>query len=76
MDHRISEIVVSTDDGKTKAVKNWLVPKNVIEVCGFIGLCSYYKRVVLKYASVAKPFASVDRKRWEVSMDGRLPNSV
>jgi hypothetical protein len=68
--------VVSTDVGKTKAVKNWLVPKNVIEVCGFIGLCSYYKRVVLKYASVAKPFASVDRKRWEVSMDGRLPNSV
>jgi hypothetical protein len=45
LDHRISEDVVSTDDGKTKAVKNWLVPKNVIEVCGFIGLCSYYKRV-------------------------------
>lgn len=76
MDHRISEDVVSTDDGKTKAFKNWLVPIHVIEVCGFIGLCSYYKRFVLNIAFVAKPFASVDRKRWEVSMDGRLPNSV
>ena len=76
MDHRISEDVVSTDDGKTKAVKNWLVPKNVIEVCGFIGLCSYYRRFVLNFASVGKTFASVDRKWWEVSMDGRLSNSV
>jgi hypothetical protein len=30
---------------------------------------------VLNFASVGKTFASVDRKRWEVSMDGRLSNT-
>ena len=41
------------DEKKIAAVKNWPTPKDVTEVRQFIGLASYYRRYVLKFAEIA-----------------------
>ena len=44
---------------KTKAVRNFQVPKNVREVRSFWGLASFYRRLVPKFAQVAKPMSDL-----------------
>ncbi len=34
---------------------NWPVPKNATEVRQFLGLCSYYRKYVRNFSSIAKP---------------------
>jgi hypothetical protein len=46
---------------KTKAVKNFPVPKNVKEVRSFLGLASFYRRLVPKFAQTAKPLSELLR---------------
>ena len=44
---------ISTDEGKIQAVKDWPRPYNLYEQCSFLGLCTYYRRFVPNFASVA-----------------------
>ena len=60
--HKISEKGVSTDDRKIEAVKNWPTPKNVKDVRSYLGLCSYYRRYVQNFASIAKPLHELTEK--------------
>ena len=53
--HTVSEKGIATDEEKIKAVKDWPIPKNVKQVRSFVGLCSYYRKFVPKFASIAKP---------------------
>lgn len=53
--HTVSENGIATDEEKIKAVKDWPIPKNVKQVRSFVGLCSYYRKFVPKFASIAKP---------------------
>jgi hypothetical protein len=46
---------------KTKAVKNFPVPKNVKEVRSYLGLASFYRRLVPKFAQIAKPLSELLR---------------
>jgi len=47
---------------KTKAVRNFPVPMNVKEVRSFLGLASFYRRLVPKFAQIAKPISELLRK--------------
>jgi hypothetical protein len=46
----VSDEGVSTDPSKIKAVKDWPIPRNVKEVRSFLGLTSYYRKFIYKYA--------------------------
>jgi len=45
-----------------KAIKVYPTPKNVKDVRAFIGLASFYRRLVPNFAEIAKPLTSLTRK--------------
>ena len=52
--HVISEKGIATDPSKIDVVKNWPIPSNVTEIRSFLGLCSYYRRYIQNFASIAR----------------------
>ena len=40
---------------KVQAVNDWPIPKNVKQVKQFLGLCSYYRKFIHKFAHIAAP---------------------
>ena len=38
------------------AVREFPVPRNIQEVCRFLGLSSYYRKFIAEFAKVAQPF--------------------
>jgi len=59
---------VLTGDGvgvqpeKVKTVENWPTPRNLTELRSFVGLCSYYRRFITGFASIAAPLHALTRK--------------
>ena len=60
--HVVGEDGVRTDPLKVRAVAEWPVPTNVGEVRSFVGLCTYYRRFVKDFASIAAPLHHLTRK--------------
>ncbi|KAF8778512.1 Retrovirus-related Pol polyprotein like [Argiope bruennichi] len=57
--HIISADGVRTDPQKVSAVKDWRRPKNVHELRSFLGLCTYYRRFVKGFSSIARPLHTI-----------------
>jgi hypothetical protein len=53
--HKISENGIEACPEKIKSVSQWPRPENVKQVRQFIGLCSYYRKMVPDFATIAKP---------------------
>ena len=60
--HVISEEGIATDPGKISAVNDWPTPKTTRELRSFLGLASYYRRFVSKFADIARPLHQVTAK--------------
>lgn len=63
---KVSHIIlgkgVEVDLEKIQSIKEWLVPTNVRDVQGFLGLMGYYGRFVMNFRSVAAPFTQLLKK--------------
>jgi hypothetical protein len=64
---------ISASPDKVEAVTNFPVPKNVKEVRSFLGLASFYRRLIPKFAEIAKPLTELTRKdspfKWETRQE-------
>jgi len=60
--HKVSENGIQTDEEKIAAVKTWPRPKDLSELRSFLGLCTYYRRFVPGFATVAGPLHELSRK--------------
>jgi hypothetical protein len=63
--YTLSERGVSASPDKVKAVQNYLTPKGVKDVRAFLGLTSFYRKLVPKFAELAKPLTTLTRKDQE-----------
>ena len=53
---------IHTDPSKVQAVRDWPVPQNVTELRSFLGLCSYYRRFIQGFSTIAKPLHRLTEK--------------
>ena len=47
---------------KVSAVSDWLIPKAVRDVQGFLGLANFYQRFIRSFAKIAEPLTSLTKK--------------
>ena len=52
-----------TDPEKLVAINDWPVPRSAKQVKSFLGLCSYYRRYVRKFAAIARSLHMVSNKK-------------
>ena len=60
--HVVSENGIQTDPDKTEAIRNWEQPTTVSNIRAFLGLCSYYRKFVPDFATLAKPLIKMTEK--------------
>jgi hypothetical protein len=53
---------IAVDPEKIEAIREWSVPRNVMEVRSFMGLASYYRRFIAEFSKIAHPITSLQRK--------------
>ena len=58
----LSENGISASPEKVKAVRQYPTPKCVRDVRAFLGLASFYRRLVPNFAEIAKPLSQLTRK--------------
>jgi hypothetical protein len=62
LEHIISKDGIIVDPKKIEAIREWPVPKNVIEVRSFMGLAGYYRRFIKGFSKIAHPITSLKKK--------------
>eukprot|EP00253_Pinus_taeda_P024182 PITA_24182 len=60
--HIIGVDGVRVHEEKIRAIRDWLEPRNVTELRGFIGICTYYRKFVKSFSQLAAPLTNLTRK--------------
>jgi len=58
----LSEKVVSASPNKIKAMRNYPILKNVKDFRAYLGLASFYRRLIQEFATVGKPLTEPTKK--------------
>src|SRR5947209_17466633 len=62
LDHIVSKNDIRMNLKKVKAVKDWLIPQNVINIQEFTGFCNYYRRFIKEYSNIVTPLYELTKK--------------
>ena len=60
--HIVSHEGVKVAPNKIKAMMDWLIPKTLNNLRGFLGLTGYYLKFVRKYGRIATPLTTLTNK--------------
>ena len=58
----VSSRGIEVDEEKVRAIKEWPMPKRIIEVRSFHGLASFYKHFVKDFSTFAAPLTEIIKK--------------
>ena len=58
----INDRGVKPDPKKVEAIRTLLAPKTVKEVRSFMGMCSYYRRLIPNFSKIAEPLITLTKK--------------
>ena len=72
---RISNKGIQPDPEKVRAIEAVQPPKTVREVRGFLGMCSYYRRFIPEFSSIAESLTNLTRKGVKFVWDDRCQNA-
>ncbi len=53
--HLVSAEGIKPDPDKIKAVREWRIPRSKKDIRSFVGLCSYYRKFIPHFATIAEP---------------------
>ena len=60
--HIVSEKGIKTVPNKIEAIVNWPIPSCKKQVKRFASFCSYYRRYIKGFSSIAKPLYRLTKK--------------
>ena len=60
--HIIGVDGVRVHEEKIRAIKDWPEPKNVTELRGFVGICTYYRKFVKGFSQLVAPLTGLTKK--------------
>jgi hypothetical protein len=63
LEHIVSAQGIETQPSKITAVTEWPVPINLTEVRSLLGLYSYYRRFIQRFANIATPLHELLKKK-------------
>ena len=73
--HVVSHKGVHTDPAKTEAIDSWPVPRNKKELRSFLGLCTYYRKFVKDFATIAAPLHWLTKDDVEYAWDEKCASA-
>ena len=73
--HIVGKDGIMVDPSKVEAVNNWPRPASVSKVWSFLGLASYYRRLVEGFSKIAVPLTELTRKSMRFSWSDRCEAS-
>jgi hypothetical protein len=53
---------VAVDPAKIEVVKEWEQPRNLTDICSFLGLAGYYRRFIENFSKISKPMTNLLKK--------------
>jgi hypothetical protein len=60
--HVISQHGIKANPKKLAVIRDWPVPKNVTEVQSFLGMCGYYRKLIINFAKREAPLRRLTLK--------------
>jgi len=61
--HVVGEDGVRDHQEKIQAILDWPTPRNVMDLKGFLGICTYYRRFMRGFSQLATPLTDLTKKR-------------
>ncbi|GJZ85191.1 putative reverse transcriptase domain-containing protein [Tanacetum coccineum] len=60
--HVVNKDGIHVDPSKVESVKNWKTPKSLTDICSFLRLAGYYRRLIKNFSKIAKPLTLLTQK--------------